>query len=417
LYADTPRDLSDYRTYISFAHVWNGIQVLRVFFSFLTPLTTAIGNFVALFHFWPITYLLYLSAFPPGHVPTSIDIICTVIHLYDLLLDVALLYLFATIAWPLLLWLYGAGTSFYVLATSMYAADAARASAMEANGRVIARKIAYTTDVNPGYRNFGDPAYFTTDPYTGARVRPGMRPSPLDPTQLDPQTRSTYDAQRSATVGSTPFDRGAVPRRYWSEHERANARFGAGYYDAGDGSLPMPRAPDGLSDARTRFASAGIDDDDGEGDQFYEDAEAVDRLAELEHRLGSASRLFGRPRRMRDPSALMQYERSHNVLLQNYSGSVLWMYQAENRSRQQRQKDRWSRPAAPVDRRGYTPFTGDPLYDASDSFARMAASLARVRESARQVAGAWQERQQRRRRAPPAAAPPPARPSPAPFDV
>lgn len=398
LFSYTPRDLADYRTYIDGAHVWNGIQWCRVFFSFLVPLTTLIGNFVATMNFWPIYYLDDISAFPPGHDPTGTDIICWLIHTYDFLLDVTLGYLFAVYAWPVLMWLWTTGAGLYLLALTFVAADDARAQVMEQEGRNIARKIAYTTDVNSGYSYYGDPTYFKTDPETGIRLRPGM----------PAYERGRADALRAATANQTPWDgAGAVPPNFWSQHERLNRRFGEDYYDPGDGSPPQPRSP---ADLQAAFSGAARDSDDHlppPGQRpFYRDEAALARLQTLERSLSAAARAFGRPPSGgRDHRDLVQFEQAHNLFLQSYCNSLWWIYQAENRKRDSARKDWRSRPAPPTEKRGFTHHTTEPMYDASGSFATVAASLRSVRERARLLREAW--RRSKPPAKPPAAAGPP----------
>lgn len=396
--------------FIGWCQISNGIQWFRVLFSFLVPLTTLIGNFVALFDFWPIRALLYISAFPPGHTPTSLDVICFVVYTYAAWLLIALIYLFYNYVVPILQWLWAVAIlGLWGLFQSFYAADEQRTLAMERNSRVIARKIAYTTDVNPGYRYFGDPRYFKTDPYTAKFWKPNSPVSRLDPSGLPPQGRYFADVQRAANSNVTPFDRGAVPERWLSQHEKWNRDFGRGYYFPDDGGPEQLRQPDQLGDARQAFTSAEREQDrttlpppvaPSSSSRFYGRQESLARLGELRAALAEAAATFGRPKPRRSQDDLIGYERAHNAMLQSYCQTFYWRYQAERAAATARRKYLWERPATPSERRGFTPYSDDPLYDASISFDRMAASTERLREAARSLSSAV-------RRAPP----PPARPS------
>jgi hypothetical protein len=207
----SPRDLLDWRAYIGGCHILNGIRWYLLMFDLAFGiLTEMIQNFMDQYHDIPGIRAVFgwIIILPPGSKPTTALILCLIIHIFDALLLVLLVYSFVTFVWPIIQALYGIVAAGLALAFSLVAAQEARNEAAQARQTALFGKIGRLSTMNPGMRYHGDPNYYDRNPNNGQPLR-GAEHQKYAPAFAEDQRHQQH-------LGENFFDRPKpLPQEHW----------------------------------------------------------------------------------------------------------------------------------------------------------------------------------------------------------
>lgn len=185
LYCLPPRDLLDWRAYISWCWILNAITSVQLVFSAIFfLLTDKLGVLRENFAWLRWLFGLFL-VIDPGTKPTTLDWFCLVDHFYALVLAGALLFIFFTLLYPLLQWFLRFIASFEAMYSNFTEADEIIYQRREADNRLIIEQATQDAEGRGGVSQLGNP---------GGRRRLGTRDALGRSRTLveDPQPVSPY---------------------------------------------------------------------------------------------------------------------------------------------------------------------------------------------------------------------------------
>jgi hypothetical protein len=371
LFCPSPRNLLDWRAYISWCRIWNGVKMLLFFLAYFPILTSTIGIIIERFP-WLGWALKWLLVFPPGHTPDEIDWICWVMHLYDAWLDIFISYLLWLLVFPFFEYAVAVYLAFIGLYETYSMIDAQRAERI-ANTSVTMTRLAFDSALNRGEAYYNDPSYFryqrgiderkqtsrwaTRDRF-GGRGAPG--PSPGTSSWLPVQAQTPYERYEATNpyVMNKGGDQFSIPwldnyrdrnTPYLQDGASGNTLIGHELEEimqrqrpiaAGRQEEAQPQQPPGVAELEAEFQAK------------LEEADAsIGRLESLLHR---CALLFGMPRLRCTYGDLVRFESAHRMYLHSYQFSLWWMFQRINSIVTQRRIRHRETPINGVYREGFS---------------------------------------------------------------
>lgn len=403
LYCLPPRDLLDWRAWISWCWIMNGITSYKLILSQLFVIFTDSIGFLKDNYSWVSWLLSPILALPPGATPTDLDWLCFAIHFYGMVLVAFLVWVFFVVIVPIVSWIFRVAARFVAFYETFVMADELRRERLKDTGRLF-YNFAYDSDMNPGVRYFNDPNYFNRS-LTGQR-----RPMTFDFNNHDrsvprPQFGDYDSAVNQWAPSAGRYHRSSfMPWQGQTAYERYNAV--TPYHMTQEGGFRLPwnttteqlgdtsLIGDALQDAhwppsltldeRLAMDTARADNTQGKsgGDQQEqqrrleeesrqrareleqqrrERLEALAELAQLERALYDATYLFGTWRYEVTSNVLVRFEAIFNWLLHSHYMTFWWSMQYAYAEAKKRKIQLWYSPVMGEYRRGFTVHTQDDL--------------------------------------------------------